>query len=630
MNTKKKNRVVARFMSLGGLKNRSPLGFIEYLGEFVFFIVFTLLDGLRRAFLSLLKRAAKKILPLFKASHASQGPRSKSAVKIASGFRRFLLRDRLTSAKITFSRRKKKYGAIRATALLLSDIVCYIKKSDFNLKSAVSLVAPVLACAGLAFAVNTVTTTGMGVSIISNGEQIGIVSVDSVIDDATKVLNNRIAYMDTGATPPEVFVTARLEITPLSGNAQVMDSAALADAISQNGDLIVPTIEAFEPVLTPPAIQSAPVDADPGNVISPETAKAIDGKIKAYGVTINGEFWGAIDEPMKITSYLNDLKAPYEAPDVTSLSFDKEIVYDYEQFYFPYEIKDEQLLLDRLSGTAKEAVYITVELDDSPWSMAMANDMSLDEFLECPITDKNGKVIEDMTKKFPVGARIQLSADVPYLSVLVTKPLTYTVDIPFKTEASYDSSMFKGKTTVTSRGKVGSETVEAEVTYRNGTIISRNILSRTQTLAPVTQYEIIGTKEPKTYVSTNGGSGEYHWPVEGGYISAYMGDRRGHQGLDIAAPYGTNIYAAANGTITRIGDKGDGYGKAIFVANDDGFITVYGHMSKTADFAKGDYVVKGQLIGFVGSTGRSTGNHLHFEIRSSYGYEDPMDYVSQP
>jgi murein DD-endopeptidase MepM/ murein hydrolase activator NlpD len=602
------------------------LGFIEYLGEFVFYIVFTLLEGLRRGVLTLLKRVAKKILPYF---HHSHSPRSKAAVKTTSSFRRFLLRDRINNAKAAFKRRKKKYGALRASALMLSDFISFIKNSGFSAKTAVSFVAPVLACVCLAVAVNTITATGMGVSIISNGEQIGIVSADSVIDDATKVLNNRISYMDTGATPPEVFVTARLELTPLGGNAQVMDSAALADAISQNGDLIVPSIETFESPLTPPQNQLAPLN-NPASTLPPETAAAIDGKIKAYGVTLNGEFWGAIDEPMKITTYLNDLKAPYEAPDVTSLSFDKEIVYDYEQFYYPSEIKDEQLLLDRLSGTAKEAVYITVELDDSPWSMAMANDMSLDEFLACPITDKDGDVIKDMTKRFPVGAKIQLSADVPYLSVLVTKPLTYTVDIPFEIESSYDSSMFKGKTTITSRGKVGSETIIADATYRNGTQISRNIISRTQTLAPVTQYQIVGTKEPKTYVSTQGGSGEYHWPVEGGYISAYMGDRRGHKGLDIAAPYGTNIYAAANGTITRIGDKGDGYGKAIFIANDDGFTTVYGHMSKTADFAKGDYVVKGQLIGFVGSTGNSTGNHLHFEVRSNYGYENPTDYVSQP
>ena len=57
---------------------------------------------------------------------------------------------------------------------------------------------------------------------------------------------------------------------------------------------------------------------------------------------------------------------------------------------------------------------------------------------------------------------------------------------------------------------------------------------------------------------------------------------------------------------------------------------MYAHMSSLAEISYGDYVVKGQLIGYVGSTGDSTGNHLHFEIRNAYGsYEDPLDYVSQ-
>ena len=107
-----------------------------------------------------------------------------------------------------------------------------------------------------------------------------------------------------------------------------------------------------------------------------------------------------------------------------------------------------------------------------------------------------------------------------------------------------------------------------------------------------------------------------------------MGDGRGHKGLDIAAPYGTPIYAAASGTVTRAANKYDGYGNSVMVANDDGNVTMYGHMSSIA-ISYGDYVVKGQLLGYVGSTGYATGNHLHFEVRSNGYYLDPLDYVSQ-
>jgi murein DD-endopeptidase MepM/ murein hydrolase activator NlpD len=139
--------------------------------------------------------------------------------------------------------------------------------------------------------------------------------------------------------------------------------------------------------------------------------------------------------------------------------------------------------------------------------------------------------------------------------------------------------MYKGETKTVTKGTEGLDRVEANVTYSNGEVVSRTILSRNTISEPIAQVELIGTKEPKTMVATGGGSGTYFWPVAGGRISAYMGDGRGHKGLDIAAPYGTNIYAAAQGTISRIGDKGDGYGKCIFIKNDDGNVTVYAHMS---------------------------------------------------
>jgi murein DD-endopeptidase MepM/ murein hydrolase activator NlpD len=189
--------------------------------------------------------------------------------------------------------------------------------------------------------------------------------------------------------------------------------------------------------------------------------------------------------------------------------------------------------------------------------------------------------------------------------------------------------MYQGETKVTTKGKEGVELVEANVTYRDGKAVSRQILSRTVVTEPVTRVEVVGTKEPKTMVATGGGSGTYFWPVAGGYISAYMGDGRGHKGLDIAAPYGTNIYAAAQGKVTRVGNKSDGYGIAIFITNSDGNVTVYAHMSSTANIVVGDTVVAGQLIGYVGSTGNSTGNHLHFEVRQNGSYLNPTKYVSQ-
>lgn len=98
-----------------------------------------------------------------------------------------------------------------------------------------------------------------------------------------------------------------------------------------------------------------------------------------------------------------------------------------------------------------------------------------------------------------------------------------------------------------------------------------------------------------------------------------------HKGMDIAAPYGTKIVAAAKGKITHSGWMG-GYGNLIIITHENGIQTYYGHCSKL--YAKvGDEVEAGERIAAVGSTGFSTGNHLHFEIRKNGIQINPQKYL---
>ena len=103
-----------------------------------------------------------------------------------------------------------------------------------------------------------------------------------------------------------------------------------------------------------------------------------------------------------------------------------------------------------------------------------------------------------------------------------------------------------------------------------------------------------------------------------------LGYVRAHTGVDWAAPRGTPIYASGNGEIEEIGPK-NGYGKYVRIRHANGYETAYGHMSA---FAKGLEVGKrvrqGQVIGFVGSTGQSTGAHVHYEILVNGRFVDPM------
>ena len=111
------------------------------------------------------------------------------------------------------------------------------------------------------------------------------------------------------------------------------------------------------------------------------------------------------------------------------------------------------------------------------------------------------------------------------------------------------------------------------------------------------------------------------WPTDGGFISSPFGGRPNpfsgygrdwHPGIDIAVDYGTPVYASAAGYVQQAGWYG-GYGKYVRLSHDFGYETAYGHMSRLAVEA-GSFVKKGEVIGYVGSTGYSTGPHLHFEI----------------
>jgi murein DD-endopeptidase MepM/ murein hydrolase activator NlpD len=98
-----------------------------------------------------------------------------------------------------------------------------------------------------------------------------------------------------------------------------------------------------------------------------------------------------------------------------------------------------------------------------------------------------------------------------------------------------------------------------------------------------------------------------------------------HEGLDIAASYGAPISAASSGTVIYAGWMG-GYGNLVVIDHGGGLATAYGHQSSIA-VSSGSQVSQGQTIGYVGSTGHSTGPHLHFEVRVNGAAVDPMGYL---
>lgn len=121
------------------------------------------------------------------------------------------------------------------------------------------------------------------------------------------------------------------------------------------------------------------------------------------------------------------------------------------------------------------------------------------------------------------------------------------------------------------------------------------------------------------------GSGYFSWPVSG-WLS--QGFHAGHRAVDIASPLGTRVRAADRGVVIRAGWNGQGYGNMVVIDHKIDYITLYGHLSEIY-VQEGDIVGAGALIGAIGSTGNSTGPHLHFEVRDFGHLTDPLVLLAE-
>lgn len=145
--------------------------------------------------------------------------------------------------------------------------------------------------------------------------------------------------------------------------------------------------------------------------------------------------------------------------------------------------------------------------------------------------------------------------------------------------------------------------------------------------APATRAVIPGFGQSKVSIPSR-------MPVDGASLSSsygmrthpVLGGRRAHKGVDLAMPTGTPIYATADGMISRA-DWYSGYGLYVAIEHGGEIQTRYGHMSRL-NVAAGQQVRKGDIIGYVGSTGRSTGPHLHYEVRIAGSAVNPLPYMN--
>ncbi|WP_080843637.1 M23 family metallopeptidase [Cytobacillus gottheilii] len=275
-------------------------------------------------------------------------------------------------------------------------------------------------------------------------------------------------------------------------------------------------------------------------------------------------------------------------------------------------VKEAVTLLKK--GSLEDEKYAVKE-GDVLGSIAGAYDLTTNQLLEL-----NPELKEDSILN--IGQQLNVTVLKPFVDVIVQKEAFSKESIAYENEVIEDSSMFKGDTKVKQEGKEGSRHVTYAITEQNGKQTAKEAVSEEIITEPVKHIVVKGTK-----VIPSRGDGSFVWPASGGYVSSKLGYRWGklHKGIDIARPSNRTIKASDNGIVVSAGWDG-GYGNKIIIDHQNGYRTVYAHLDSMS-VSSGQTVQKGSAIGVMGSTGHSTGVHLHFELYKNGSLQDPLNYV---
>lgn len=339
---------------------------------------------------------------------------------------------------------------------------------------------------------------------------------------------------------------------------------------------------------------------------------------KGYGIFIDETRVGIMSKEEDADRVLNRILNNY-------LSQSDDIEYESVTFAEKIEIKEIETKLGRLenvdevvekilTGGKRTDVHI---VEPGETFATIAEKHGLDQQ---KLRDSNPDV---NMKQLEVGQTLYLAETDSMVKVQTVEIAKYIEYTPFVTTYQDDNTIWKGEISNKTTGAEGQRELVAKIVRNNGKEIAKMILEEKVISEPIPALVLVGTKPPPPLK----GTGELIYPVSGFKLSSPFGMRWGrmHSGIDLAAPTGTKIRAADGGTIMLAGYNGQ-LGYCIEIDHGGNRTTVYGHCSKLY-VSVGDKVYQGQHIADVGSTGRSTGAHLHFEVRVLGVAKNPISYL---
>ncbi len=562
--------------STGGIYN-GIYGF----GEYIFSVLIYVLTGMKKAFLGFIDRNEHRIQMI---AQTVGGWLKRLGAALAHPFVRWHKAIKLGFSEIGRVRREK--GPVAAALAVVKSIGRALFGKRGLAYSLFNYALPIICTVIFFNIVSYANSMTYALKLTVNGDFVGYVSNETVFTEAERIVQQRINYMEDN--------TEIVTFTP----AYQLEMVGLNDSLTK--------YQLADKLLT-----------------------SMGAEIEhAYGLYIGNAFYGALTERDKIDATLEELLDVYRtgAPNET-VAFENTITYE-PGLYLSESIVDEDEIIETITAKKNVATYYTAVAGDSPIA----------------ITDKLGMTMEEFAALNPgfsettmiyIGDQFLITQEEPFLAVTVTRTEIYNENTPYETEYYDDSTKYQGSSVVTQDGEYGVDRVTADVSYINGVEVRRKVLNRVTIEDPTPKQVAMGTKAPPTdadYSIQDVEVGQMYWPVggNGGLISEMpygYGGYYGHKGLDISASYGTPIYAADSGTVILSKWYGD-YGNCVMIEHDNGIVTLYGHASYLHVYA-GQRVTQGQQIADVGSTGRSTGNHLHFEVRINGVCMNPINYLPE-
>ncbi|MFW6016324.1 MAG: SpoIID/LytB domain-containing protein, partial [bacterium] len=280
-------------------------------------------------------------------------------------------------------------------------------------------------------------------------------------------------------------------------------------------------------------------------------------------------------------------------------------------------ITSDEESIDRLLSTEEEKQIYKVQKGDTLSQIANNNDLSLEELIQLNPKLKDKQYLQ-------IGEEVNILIPKPLASVQTIEEKIYTETIPKSTVYRENDQKYKNHKKTLQEGKDGTKEVTSHITNVNGLEESKDIITEEIIEEPIDKIIEVGTKPLPVKRAT----GTFMYPVNGRLTSDF-GNRWGgfHTGIDLAAPIGRSIKASDGGVVSFAGwSSNTGYGYLVKIDHQNGFKTYYAHNSKI--YVKpGQKVAKGEVIAAIGSTGKSTGPHLHFEIRKNGRPQNPYNYI---